>query len=501
MQNDILTDRPFEGLVAELSSQRLKLIIDGHGVAGSAEPLQITNPSNGELLVMSEAASVADVDLAVQAARRAFEQGEWAAMTPADRQELLWRFADKLEACLDELAALESLNCGKPYAVVRNMEMPAGIRILRYHAGWATKLNGETRDVSLPGSWHAFTLRQPIGVAGLIVPWNVPFNIALSKVAPALAAGCTVVLKPAELTPLTAVRMAEIALEVGIPAGVLNVVQGLGSVAGQAIADHPGIDKVSFTGSTAVGKRLLTSAAGNLKRLSLELGGKSPVVIYPDADLSEAIPAAAMSIFANSGQVCAAGSRLYVHESIENEVVQGIARVARSLKLGPGLEQGTTMGPLISEQQCQRVLDYIMQGVADGAELVTGGERIDRDGYYIEPTVLKNANPEMSIVQEEIFGPVLAVSTFSDEDSLAEVLQQANDTEYGLNSIIFTKDISRALTFAQRIQAGNVRVNTGSGMDANMPFGGFKSSGWGYENGREGVEAYTTLKSVAVKLA
>lgn len=308
-------------------------------------------------------------------------------------------------------------------------------------------------------------------------------------------------LKPAELTPLTAVKMAEIALEVGIPAGVFNVVQGLGTVAGQAIADHPDINKVSFTGSTAVGKRLLTSAAGNLKRLSLELGGKSPVVIYPDADLAEAIPAAAMSIFANSGQVCAAGSRLYVHDSIADEVVEGVAKIARSLKLGPGMDAQTTMGPLISEQQCQRVLDYVDQGLADGAELVTGGARAERDGFFVEPTVLKGALPDMSIVQEEIFGPVLAVSTFSEEDSLAEVLQQANNTEYGLNSIIFTKDISRALTFAQRVQAGNVRVNTGSGMDANMPFGGFKSSGWGYENGREGIEAYTSLKSVAVKLS
>lgn len=484
-----------------LKDCRVPLIIDGIYTKGGAEPLQLTNPSTGETLATSEGASAQDVDRAVVAARRAFEGGEWASMTPADRQELLWRFADRLEASLDELATLESLNCGKPYGIVRNMEMPAGVKILRYHAGWATKLNGETRDVSLPGTWHAFTQRQALGVVGLIVPWNVPFNIALSKVAPALAAGCTVVLKPAELTPLTAVKMAEIALEVGIPAGVFNVVQGLGAVAGQAIADHPDINKVSFTGSTAVGKRLLTSAAGNLKRLSLELGGKSPVVIYPDADLAEAIPAAAMSIFANSGQVCAAGSRLYVHDSIADEVVEGVAKIARSLKLGPGMDAQTTMGPLISEQQCQRVLDYVDQGLADGAELVTGGARAERDGFFVEPTVLKGALPDMSIVQEEIFGPVLAVSTFSEEDSLAEVLQQANNTEYGLNSIIFTKDISRALTFAQRVQAGNVRVNTGSGMDANMPFGGFKSSGWGYENGREGIEAYTSLKSVAVKLS
>lgn len=501
MKTDILSQHHEELLRAKLSETSLPLIINGERVAGGGEQLTVTNPSDATVLTRSASATVEDVDQAVRAARAAFEDGPWQRMTPAERQDLLWRFADTLEDALDELAALESLNCGKPYQVVRQFELPAGIRLLRYHAGWATKLNGETRDVSLPGSWQAFTVRQPVGVAGLIVPWNVPFNIALSKVAPALAAGCTVVLKPAELTPLTAVRMAELALEAGIPPGVLNVVQGLGAVAGQAIADHPDVDKVSFTGSTAVGRRLLQSAAGNLKRLSLELGGKSPVVIYPDADLSEAIPAAAMSIFANSGQVCAAGSRLYVHEEVAEEVIAEVAKIAESLTLGPGLDPEATMGPLISEQQCERVLQYIAEGIADGAELVTGGARLDREGYFVQPTVLRDAKPHMSIIQEEIFGPVLAVSTFSNEDSLTDVLRQANDTEYGLNSIIFTKDISRALQFAQRIQSGNVRINAGSGMDANMPFGGFKASGWGYENGREGVEAYTALKSVAIKLA
>lgn len=492
---------PMADLLREnLASAPLPLFINGESVSGGGDQLEVTDPSTNKLLAMTNAATVEDVDNAVSAARQAFTSGPWAEFTPAQRQRALHRFADALEENLEELATLESLNCGKPYNVARFGELPMGIEILRYHAGWATKLNGETREVSLPGTWHAYTLRQPLGVAGLIVPWNVPFTIAMSKIAPALAAGCTVVLKPAELTPLTAVRLAQIAFESGIPAGVLNVVQGLGPVAGQALADHPDVDKVSFTGSTAVGKRLLASAAGNLKRLSLELGGKSPVVIYPDADLAKAIPGAAMSIFANSGQVCAAGSRLYVHEDVADEVIEGIAKFAKSMKVGPGLESATQLGPLVSEMQRERVLGYIAAGIADGAELVTGGEKAEGEGFFVQPTVLKNVRPEMTVATEEIFGPVLAVSTFSDEDSLADVLRRANDNDYGLNSIIFSQDISKALMFAKKIQAGNVRVNTGSGMDANMPFGGFKQSGWGHENGREGIEAYTSLKSVTVKI-
>lgn len=499
-----ITDTPANPIAArlleQLSSTVLPLIINGEQTSGGGELLTVTDPSSGQTLTTSASATAENVDAAVGAARAAFETGPWSTMTPSQRQRLLHKFADALEENLDELATLESLNCGKPYAVARNFELPTGIDILRYHAGWATKLNGETRDISLPGQWHAYTLRQALGVAGLIVPWNVPFTIALSKIAPALASGCTVVLKPAELTPLTAVRVAQIALEVGIPAGVLNVVQGLGPVAGQALADHPDVDKVSFTGSTAVGKRLLASAAGNLKKLSLELGGKSPVVIYPDADMAKAIPGAAMSIFANSGQVCAAGSRLYVHEDVAEEVIAGISKFAESMNVGAGLNPSTQLGPLISEVQRERVLGYIAAGIADGAELVTGGVKAAGDGFFVAPTVLRNVSADMSIVREEIFGPVLSVSTFSDEDSLAEVLRRANDSDYGLNSIIFTQDISRALLFAKRIQAGNVRVNTGAGMDANMPFGGFKQSGWGHENGREGIEAYTSIKSVTVKL-
>ena len=309
------------------------------------------------------------------------------------------------------------------------------------------------------------------------------------------------VLKPAELTPLTAVRLGELALEVGFPPGVLNIVQGLGAVAGQRIADHPLVDKISFTGSTAVGKHLLASCAGNLKRVSLELGGKSPVVIYPDADLERAMDGAAMSIFGNTGQVCAAGSRLYVHEAVADEVIAGISQRATALRVGAGTDPQTQIGPVISAQQRERILGYIQSGREEGAEVVTGGAAVPGDGFFIQPTILRNTTHDMKVVREEIFGPVLSAATFRDSDSVADIVARANDTVYGLSSTIWTKDISRAHQFARRIKAGNVRVNAAGGMDANMPFGGFKQSGWGKENGREGVEAYTEVKSVAINIS
>lgn len=478
----------------------VRLVIDGELVDGRDEPIAVIDPSTGSHLTTLAPASADDVDLAARAARTAFDDGRWSGLAPARRAAVLWRLAELIDANRDELGLLESLNVGKPLAIATRFEVSAAAETFRYCAGWATKLNGETRDVSIPGEWHAYTLRQPVGVAGLIVPWNVPLVMAAAKVAPALAAGCTVVLKPAELTPVTALRLGELALEAGVPPGVLNVVPGLGATAGQAIVDHPLIDKISFTGSTPVGQRVLASCAGTMKRVSLELGGKSPVFVFPDAHLDRAIDGTATTIFQNSGQVCAAGSRLFVHETIADEVVDGVAARAEALRIGGGQDEGAQLGPLISRRQQQRVLDYIERGRDEGATLVTGGGAVDRPGFFVQPTVLRDATPDMTIVREEIFGPVLAVQTFSDDDSLDDLVARGNDTQYGLNAMIWTRDVSRAHRFAARIRSGNVRINAPGGMDPNMPFGGFKLSGFGKENGREGVEAYTEVKSVAISL-
>jgi phenylacetaldehyde dehydrogenase len=484
----------------DLLERPLRMLIDGQWVSASgAQQMEVINPSTGQVLARQELANAHDVDLAVQAARKAFEQGPWSRMRPAERTRLLLRLADLLERQGDEMALLETLNTGKPIRMARAFDVAHSVEGLRYNAGWATKLNGETRNVSLPGDWHAYTLREPVGVVGLIVPWNVPLAMAVSKIAPALAAGCTVVLKPAELTPLTALRLGELCLEAGIPPGVVNIVTGLGPQAGQAIVDHPGIDKVSFTGSTAVGKAVLASAAGNLKRVALELGGKSPVFIFPDADLERAIDAAARGIFGNTGQVCAAGSRLFVHRQVADRVIEGIVQRAAQLRVGPGLEPDIDMGPVISQRQKQRVMAYIDSARTDGAEVIGGGQSLSEAGFFVPPTVLVKTRADMQAVREEIFGPVLSTQLF-DEDSLEQLASRGNDTLYGLSSSIWTRDLRTAHQLARRLRAGNVRVNAAMALDFAMPFGGYKQSGWGRENGREGVEAYTELKSVAIDL-
>ena len=483
-----------------LLQQPLRLLIDGQWVGcASGATMDVINPSTGEVLAQEALGGAAEIDQAVQAARRALEAGPWARMRPAERTRLLLRLADALEQHGDELALLETLNTGKPLKVARLFDVGHAAECLRYNAGWATKLNGETRAVSLPGDWHAYTLREPVGVVGLIVPWNVPLAMAVSKIAPALAAGCTVVLKPAELTPLTALRLGELIVAVGFPPGVVNIVTGLGTEAGQALVAHPGVDKVSFTGSTAVGKAILASAAGNLKRVALELGGKSPVFIFPDADLDRAIDAAARGIFSNTGQVCAAGSRLFVHRSVAERVIEGVAQRARQLRVAPGLVADAEIGPVISARQRERVMAYVASGRAEGAEVVAGGEAIDGAGYFIQPTVMVNTAPAMKVVREEIFGPVLCVQQF-DDDSLEQLAARGNDTDFGLSSSIWTRDLRTAHQMVRRLKAGNVRVNAAAALDFAMPFGGYKQSGWGRENGREGVEAYTELKSVAIDL-
>jgi phenylacetaldehyde dehydrogenase len=483
-----------------LLSQPLKMLIDGEWVVSqSGAHMDVINPSNGQVLVQESLGGAHEVDLAVQAARRAFESGPWSRMRPAERTRLLLKLADALEQHGDELALLETLNTGKPLKMARAFDIGMAAECLRYNAGWATKLSGETRNVSLPGDWHAYTLREPVGVVGLIVPWNVPLAMAVSKISPALAAGCTVVLKPAELTPLTALRLGELIQAIGFPPGVVNIVTGLGHEAGQAIVDHPGVDKISFTGSTVVGKSLLASAACNLKRVALELGGKSPVFIFPDADLDRAMDAAARGIFGNTGQVCAAGSRLFVHRSVADHVIEGIVQRARALRVAPGLSPECEIGPVISARQRERVMAYIDSGRTEGAEVVTGGEAVQGEGFFVQPTVLVNTRPDMKVVREEIFGPVLSTQLF-DDDSLEQLAVRGNDSDYGLSSSIWTRDLRTAHQMVRRLRAGNVRVNAAAALDFAMPFGGYKQSGWGRENGREGVEAYTELKSVAIDL-
>jgi phenylacetaldehyde dehydrogenase len=485
----------------DLLNRPLRCLIDSQWCdAASGATLPVTNPSTGEVFAQAAAGEAADIDAAVAAARRAFEAGPWSKMPPAGRQRLLWRLAELIDAHADELALLEVLNTGKPLKIARMFDVGLSAECLRYNAGWATKLQGATRDVSLPGNWHAYTLREPVGVAGLIVPWNVPLPMAVGKIAPALAAGCTVVLKPAELTPLTAVRLGELIVEAGFPPGVVNIVTGLGSSAGQALVDHPGVDKISFTGSTAVGQRILASAAGNLKRLSLELGGKSPVFIFPDADLDRATDAAARGIFANSGQVCAAGSRLFVHRAVADRVFDGIAERARRLRVGPGLEPDAEMGPLISARQRERVLAYIESGRKQGAEVLAGGSALPGPGFFVQPTVMVNTRADMTLVREEIFGPVLSTFVFDDEESVEQLAARGNDSAYGLSAAIWTRDLGRAHRLVRRIRSGVVRVNAAVAPDFAMPFGGVKLSGWGRENGPEGVESYTELKSVAIDL-
>lgn len=475
------------------------MFIDGDWCeAIDGAPIDVINPSNKEIIYASAGGGAKDIDLAVRAARRAFD-GTWSKVKPAERARLLFKLADLIESRTEQFALLESLDVGMPYMMARMGLIPAVVAGIRYTAGWATKLNGETRDVSNPGEWHSFTYREAIGVAGLITPWNVPMAITMNKVAPAIAAGCTVVLKPAENTPLTALLLAELVAEAGFPNGVINIVTGLGTTAGAALVDHPLVDKISFTGSTLVGKHIISRCADTLKRVSMELGGKSPVFVFEDADLDKAIDGAAKAIFSNTGQVCAAGSRLFVHKKLFDKVIEGVAQKAKKLKVGAGTNFDTEIGPVVSDKQLERVMGYINSGIESGAEIVAGGKTIDGSGYFVEPTVFVNTNPEMQIVREEIFGPVLCAVPFDDEniDALADM---GNNTIYGLNSLIFTNNISKGHKLARRLKAGNVRINTNFGLDPAMPFGGYKQSGFGRESGREGVEAYTELKSVAVFL-
>lgn len=476
-----------------------QLLIDGKWVAArSGKTFDAINPATGEVLAGVASGDAEDVAEAVAAARRAFDHGPWSRMRGIDRAKLLWKLADKIEENAEELATLDSLDNGMPIRMARDFDIPGAIETLRYNAGWAGKINGETIPASLPGNFHSYTIREPIGVVGAITPWNFPLGAAVQKLAPALAAGCTVILKPAEQTPLSALRLGDFIQEVGFPEGVVNIITGFGETAGAAIVAHPQVDKISFTGSTATGKLIVRACAATLKRVSLELGGKSPTIILPDADLSKAVPGAASSIFFNSGQVCAAGSRLFAHKEVFEDVVAGIAEEAKRLRIGPGLIPETEIGPLVSAEQLERVLGYLQAGAKEGARVVVGGNAIGNRGYFVEPTILADTHRAMSVQQDEIFGPVLCAMSF-DDDGLEKIAGEANDTIFGLVAYVWTQNVSAAHKLAKLLKAGSIFIN-GGGLDSAVPFGGYRQSGWGRENGRNGVELFTEVKAVSIKL-
>lgn len=470
-----------------------RALIGGEWVSGGGLRLQVLNPSVGGVIAEIGAGTVADVDEAVAAARQTFESGAWAGMPAGARAQILWRAADLIDAAASELADLETLNNGMAL-VAAQRTVAQGAETFRYFAGWCTKIHGQTADVSGPaGTFHAYTRREPIGVAGLIIPWNVPFVFACNKLAVALAAGCSAVLKPAEETPLTALRLGEILLQAGVPPGAANIVTGVGEVVGAAMAAHPGIDKIAFTGSTEVGKKIIQASARTVKRLTLELGGKSPVIVFDDADLEAAVPGAARGIFTNSGQVCMAGSRVYVQRGLYDRAVEGMARAANRLKVGDGFDPASEMGPLISEKQLERVGGFIESGLLENAGLAAGGGRLPGSGFFMQPTVLTSPDPGAQVLREEIFGPVVTMIPFDDPE---QVISAANDTDYGLAAAVWTRDIGLALRTARRLKAGTVWLNCQLVTDRMMPFGGYKQSGMGREGGLEGLDAYLETKSV-----
>jgi len=475
-----------------------RLFIDGEWrEAASGATFPTVDPATGETITRLARAGAEDVARAVAAARRAFTEGPWAKMSASDRGRLLTRLADRIEERIDELAELETLDNGKPIFESRHIDLPLVVEVFRYYAGWTTKLTGET--IPVRGPFLNYTLREPVGVVAAIVPWNFPMLLSSWKLAPALAAGNTVILKPARLTSLSALRFAEICAEVGVPDGVVNVLTGDGGVVGMGLVEHPGVDKVAFTGSTEVGRTVLRAGAETLKKITLELGGKSPNIVFADADLDRAVRGAYNGIFYGKGEVCAAGSRLFVERAVYDEFLEKLAARAERLRPGDPFDEETRLGAIVSESQLETVLGYVDAGLAEGARLVTGGERVTVDdrGFFLLPTIFADVRNDMRIAREEIFGPVLAAIPFDDVD---EAVRMANDNPYGLAAGVWTRDVAKAHGVAHRLQAGTVWINTYNVYDATAPFGGYKASGLGRELGREGLAAYTQVKDVWVNL-
>lgn len=478
-----------------------RLLIDGVWAdSGSGQTFSTEDPGTGRWLAAVARADAQDIDLAVRSARRAFDAGAWPNLKPNERERLLWRVGDLLSERAEQIGQLEALDNGKSAAVATAVDVAWAAHVFRYYAGWCTKIEGTTVDVSMPfvpgGQFHAYTLREPVGVCGLIVPWNFPILMAAWKLAPALAAGNTVVLKPAEQTPLSALMLGELFIEAGFPPGVVNVVTGFGD-AGAALAAHDGVDKIAFTGSTEVGKRVLAAAGGNLKKVSLELGGKSSNIVFADADLDAAVTGSLDAWLFNHGQCCVAGTRLFVEDQIFDEFTAAVADAAARVMIGHGLDPATQLGPLISQSQFDKVTGYLAAGLADGARALCGGKRWGDTGFFVEPTVFVDVRPEFSVVAEEIFGPVVAAMPFRADDDIAAA---ANDSIYGLAAGIWTRDLSRAHRLARQLKAGSVWINQYNGFDTAMPFGGYKQSGWGRELGASAIDLYTQTKAVNIAL-